>query len=654
VARHHTREGEALVLSVGGMTCSGCERRIEKAVGVLPGVRDVRARFSSGKLIVSPDSTATDRSALRSSVVEAVESLGYRIDSAGAFGVKQLIGITIVLIAVFFVLQRTGLLNRIPQIDPSMGYGVLFVVGILTSVHCIGMCGGINLSQTVRGRVGDPTRLPGTLSRLRPGLLYNAGRVISYTAVGGAVGALGSLVSFSGAARGWLVFAVGLFMLLMGLNMLDLFPWLRKITPRLPGALGRRLSGLGGSRGPFIVGLLNGFMPCGPLQSVQLYALATGSFVAGALSMLLFSLGTVPLMFGLGALGSLLTARFTRRMVQVSALIVMLLGVAMAGRGLNQTGNGIAAIRAGLFPGPGLFPGLSRSSAQSASGNVARIENGVQVVRSRVGASSYEPIIVQKGIPVRWTIEAEASALNGCNNPVTIPEYDKVVRMVPGDNLVEFTPEREGNLLYTCWMGMITSTIRVVGDLAAVTGQDIEEANRFAAAGESGSGSCCAGGAGTAASGPLELDANYRIQTGKVAVAEIVEGMQRVSVTVDSRGYSPAVIVVQRGVPVEWTFDASELNDENYRLIIRAYQARFELGEGENTLAFDPTFDFTFDNWTNSLHGYVKVVEDLDALDLKEIRSQVSAFADGIREQAKAQDAATAPAGGTQGGADSL
>jgi hypothetical protein len=113
------------------------------------------------------------------------------------------------------------------------------------------------------------------------------------------------------------------------------------------------------------------------------------------------------------------------------------------------------------------------------------------------------------------------------------------------------------------------------------------------------------------------------------------------------------VLIVQRGVPTEWTFRATRLTEENYRIIIRAYQARFEFGEGENTLSFDPTFDFTFDNWTNALHGYVKVVDDLDAVDVGEIRSQVGEFADAIREQARAQEAGS-PADGAQGGVDSL
>ena len=89
---------------------------------------------------------------------------------------------------------------------------------------------------------------------------------------------------------------------------------------------------------------MNGLMPCGPLQAMQLYALGTGSFLAGALSMFIFSLGTVPLMFGLGALSSLLSSKFTSRMMKVSAALVLLLGLVMVNRGLALSGVNLHAL----------------------------------------------------------------------------------------------------------------------------------------------------------------------------------------------------------------------------------------------------------------------------------------------------------------------
>ena len=161
-----------------------------------------------------------------------------------------------------------------------MGYGMLFVVGLLTSVHCIAMCGGINLSQCISqdGKCGAE----GRKAALWPTFLYNLGRVISYTAVGFIVGALGSAVTFSNAMQGILKLIAGIFMVIMGVNMLGIFPWIRRLLPGMPKTLARKIDvEKGRSKRPLIVGLLNGIMPCGPLQAMQIYALSTGSPLAG-------------------------------------------------------------------------------------------------------------------------------------------------------------------------------------------------------------------------------------------------------------------------------------------------------------------------------------------------------------------------------------
>jgi len=189
------------------------------------------------------------------------------------------------------------------------------------------------------------------------------------------VGALGSVISFSGAAKGVVAIISGVFMVIMGLNMLNIFPVLRKITPRMPKIFGRKISNAK-NKGPLLVGLLNGFMPCGPLQAMQLYALGTGSFIAGATSMFMFSLGTVPLMFGLGAISSIAGGKFTQKMMRISAVLVIVLGVVMFNRGLSLSGYS--------------FPIFYADSAKGAS--IARIEGDVQVVETQLEPGRYAPI----------------------------------------------------------------------------------------------------------------------------------------------------------------------------------------------------------------------------------------------------------------------
>ncbi|MEE8717496.1 MAG: sulfite exporter TauE/SafE family protein [Coriobacteriales bacterium] len=148
------------------------------------------------------------------------------------------------------------------------------------------MCGAVNLAATA-----------GTRERsLRTPLLYNAGRLVSYTALGGVAEALGGVVSMSRTGSAVLLLAATAVMVAMSLRMAGVITLRPPRAPRLPGMSAlRRLAGSATrGRGSFAVGLLNGAMPCGPLQAMQLYALSTGSFAGGALSMLMFCLGTVP------------------------------------------------------------------------------------------------------------------------------------------------------------------------------------------------------------------------------------------------------------------------------------------------------------------------------------------------------------------------
>lgn len=456
------------VLEIKGMTCVSCEMRIEKELNKIEGIKAVKAVYSQSKLSVTfdKDKISLDR------IIHAVEELDYTVIKAyggmkkrretsqsandDSLSINQFLGIVIIVLAAYLIIKNTVGFDFIPNVNQNMGYGVLFTVGLLTSLHCISMCGGINLSQCVSYRIEAVEK--GSFSKLKPSLLYNGGRVSSYTVIGGIVGALGSLVSFPGRMKGIVAIVSGIFMIIMGINMLNIFPWLKRLNPRMPKKFRNLVDNDNGKHGPFYVGLLNGLMPCGPLQAMQIYALGTGSLYRGALSMFFFSMGTVPLMFGFGAVASMLSKKFNHRMMKASAILVIILGIVMTGRGFNLSGMSIAF-------------------ANQKTKNIAIIEDGIQFVTTEMKSGSYDPIVVQKGILVRWTIKADEDELNGCNNPVTIPKYDIVKKLVPGENVIEFTPMDTGNINYTCWMGMINGYIKVVDNIeeAGINDEKLEE-----------------------------------------------------------------------------------------------------------------------------------------------------------------------------------
>lgn len=451
------------ILHVDGMTCISCETRIQEGLKKRSGLVDVKASYPKSQVMVTFD----DEKLTMKQIVKTIESLDYGVGDPAKptkkdLSIHQWVGIGILLFAIYILIQNTIGFNFIPEVDPSMGYGLLFLVGLLTSLHCIAMCGGINLSQCLYFQGDNGSSY--LRSTLKPSLLYNAGRVLSYTLIGGVVGALGSVINLSVGVKGGVALISGVLMVIMGLNMLQLFPWLRKLQPRLPKVFGEKLNHAKGSAGPFYVGLLNGLMPCGPLQAMQIYALGTGSFAAGALSMFLFSLGTVPLMFGFGALGSLIRGKFSRRMMKVSAVLVIVLGLAMVNRGLALPGLVVPTVQGGVNGG---VPGAT----------VASVQSSVQTVTTQLSPNRYEPIVVEKGIPVTWTIQAQAGDINGCNNEIILPAFNEQLALSPGNNVLVFTPTETGTFGYSCWMGMIRSSITVVDDIDEVKAYDFNDQN---------------------------------------------------------------------------------------------------------------------------------------------------------------------------------
>ena len=189
-----------------------------------------------------------------------------------------------ILLLIFLIKQIFGynIFNMIPTINDNITYGMLFITGLLTSIHCISMCDAINLMTTFNRE--------NKINLKRP-ILYNLGRLISYTFLGGLVGLIGSVINVSEVVNGLIIILDSIIMLLISLNMLNIIkfklPKLIKFKNRIK------------TSNSFIIGLLNGLMPCGPLQAMQVYALSTGSFFKGALSMFLFCLGTIPLMLGI-------------------------------------------------------------------------------------------------------------------------------------------------------------------------------------------------------------------------------------------------------------------------------------------------------------------------------------------------------------------
>lgn len=320
------------------------------------------------------------------------------------------------------------------------------------------MCGTLVLSYTASSTKHNVSRIAALIQHLT----YNSAKLISYTTVGILAGLVGSAFNIGG-ARGYVSLLAGLFMLLMGLNMLNVFPWLKHVTPRMPKRFQKvfyktlkQPEGKGGKKTvPIVFGLMSGLMPCGPLQAMVIYAAGTGSFYEGGLSMFVFGLGTIPLMLAFGTFASLLTHKFKARLMKVSAVVVIVLGLVMLNRGLLLQGtqynfnSAFVAVKEAV----GLKSGETTAQTNS---------EGVQELKVDVRGGYFpNQLTVERGRPVRITFERHET--NICSKEIVFPDFG-VRKVLPDDGVavVEFTPEKEGNFLFTCQMGMLFGSLKVI------------------------------------------------------------------------------------------------------------------------------------------------------------------------------------------------
>jgi sulfite exporter TauE/SafE/copper chaperone CopZ len=308
---------ESCEIRIRGMICRSCTDEVSGMLLRTKGV--VKASVSYRKALAT---VIYDPALITPKELEKrVKALGY--DTGERSRAERLLDLGCVLLTVLLVwlLLRWG--GASPEIG-SASFGALFLVGLSTSPHCLGMCGGILLSAC-HGRENKKALLVAAMA-------YNCGRTASYTALGTAFGALGTVLTYTVSMKSMLFTMLGLAVALLGLNMWGLLPAL----PSLPGEqrAACRLPDRFRRQTPLLIGLLTGFMPCGALYAAWLCAMSGGGAGRGALLMLAFALGTVPLMLLFASLGALLPRNWTKYLRKLGAVLVTSMGLKMLIGGL--------------------------------------------------------------------------------------------------------------------------------------------------------------------------------------------------------------------------------------------------------------------------------------------------------------------------------
>ncbi|GHU91418.1 hypothetical protein FACS1894202_12800 [Clostridia bacterium] len=279
----------------------------------------------------------------------------------------------------------------------------------------------------------------------------------------------------------------------------------------------------------------------------------------------------------------------------------------------------------------GLF-GSEVSGTTTASVLDSTIVDGVQIVNSTLSSGGYPKITVQAGVPVRWTIDAPKGTINGCNNRMQIPEFGVEYKFQTGENVIEFTPTKAGKIPYSCWMGMIRSSITVVESGVETADGGVPPEYKAADDSETIDGE---------ASPDFDIDeitepvpANVSIPTDSVTIAkkgfEDYYGesypIQEVTIALTESGFSPAVMIVESGTDVKWNIAVDSEQEGDYTLLVPLFGVQQELFSEDNSFYFTPTEDIDFSNGINTSYGYIKVVEDLETADIDAIKTEIAEY----------------------------
>ena len=284
---------------VNGMHCNACVVLTESELSDVSEVTKAKSSLATHSVEITGDFGGKEPGHIARDLSEVLKPHGYTLSlerqpfdklRARWSDFKIALPIAAGFIALFIILQKLGIVNLVSTSE--VGYGTAFVIGLIASVStCMAVVGGLTLSISANfAKEGD---------KVRPQMLFHVGRLVSFFTLGGVIGALGSLFQLGITGVVVLNLIVASVLLILGINLLDVFPWAKKFQPTMPSFIGRRVHGLKNvnhTLTPFLVGIATFFLPCGFTQSMQIYTLTTGSFLTGALIMGVFALGTLPVL----------------------------------------------------------------------------------------------------------------------------------------------------------------------------------------------------------------------------------------------------------------------------------------------------------------------------------------------------------------------
>lgn len=449
---------------IKGMHCRSCEIIIEKNLSEIPEVRRSEVNYKKGvaEIYFSSEKLGMEKieKAIRGAGYEIGENTKQSFLSNNIHDYKDLFIAFIILFGIYFVFKFINFdFDFGPGSNPS-SLSIVLLIGLTAGVStCMALVGGLVLGISARHAEKHPEAT--TIEKFRPHLFFNLGRVIGFGLLGGILGLIGSAFQISNSITGILIVAVGLVMILLGLQLTGMFPKLNGFNITFPKGLSRIL-GIKehekeyNHKNSLILGALTFFLPCGFTQAMQVYALSTGSFTRGALIMSVFALGTMPGLLGVGGVTSFIKGVFAKRFFKFAGLVVIFLAI-------FNISNGFRLLGWSFDPAEPVIV--------SQDPNV-KIENGVQVINMEERSNGYFPnkFTIKKDMPVRWVIDAKDPY--SCASSLVSSKLGVRKNLQAGKNTIEFTPKEIGKIKFSCSMGMYSGYFNVVDGKQADPVQD--------------------------------------------------------------------------------------------------------------------------------------------------------------------------------------
>ncbi len=445
---------------IKGMHCRSCEILVEEELKELKNIEKVEVNHKQGQAIIHYTGNTPSDEEVKSAIVKAGYSVGVAdeltIFSRDKNEYKNLGLAFLFLTILYLLLDRFGLTSFSLASDlgkPSLGF--ILLVGLVAGFStCMALVGGLSLGLSTKFLKSHPEA--GAAQRFRPHLYFILGRIVSYAFFGGLLGALGTLIKISSTANGIITTILGFVMIVMGLQIINIFPRLNNIKLTLPKGIARAF-GISRSGKEYshtnsmILGAITFFLPCGFTQAMQLYAVTTGSFVSGAIVLGLFAIGSAPGLLSIGGLTSLVRGNFKEWFFKVAGLAVIFFGLF----NLNNCYT-LASLQFGIASDK------NTSQTQEVNDPNVLLQNGVQIVHMIESRRGYSPnkFLIKKGIPVKWVIDAQAPS--SCASAIILPKLNIERSLMAGENIIEFTPTESGDLPFSCSMGMYSGVFSVV------------------------------------------------------------------------------------------------------------------------------------------------------------------------------------------------